>query len=84
MNTFDKWLESDDAQKLEVVDIPKYTEQMEAEQNLLKVGKIKSLTQGEQDRLDYLEFLEGANKFKVKDTQLALLFYKRSVWEQEV
>ena len=84
MNTFDKWLESDDAQKLEVVDIPKYTEQMEAEQNLLKVGKIKSLTQGEQDRLDYLEFLEGANKFKVKDTQLALLFYKRAVWEQEV
>ena len=38
-NTFTEWLKSDEAHKLEIVDIPEYTEEMEAEQNKLKADK---------------------------------------------
>jgi len=80
-NTFTKWLESEESQKLEVVDIPEYTEELEAEQNKLKADKF-DWWQIAQDRLDYLEFLETANKFKVSDTKYALKCYKRAEFER--
>ena len=84
MNTFELWLETDEALKLEVVDIPEYTQEMEDRQNEIKDLIVENfpVNQKEKDELDYLQFLEWARKFKISEPSRALRYFKRAEWER--
>ena len=68
------------------IKIPEYTVKMEREQNKIKADVLrgKKISQEVKDRLDYLEALESANRWKVKDPAKAVKFYERAMWEKEV
>lgn len=84
MNTYQEWLRTEEAEKLEVTDIPEYTADLEDEQNEIKENILdwEIVEQEDKDRLDYLQFLEGANRFKVSDPARAKKYYQRAYWEE--
>ncbi len=86
MNTFEKWLETEEAKSLEVIDIPEYTQEMEDRQNEIKDKIVEWIVviQEEKDELDMLQFLEWARKFKVTNPSRALKYYKRAIFEKSI
>ena len=72
---------------IEIIHIPRYTDTMEILENKIKNNEVeykKYISQDRKDLLDYLEFLEEANKQKDKwNFAKAVHLYKRALWEKE-